>query len=506
MNHETAPRRGRFAAWLCCGFCLATISNSDAQVMLSPAFEKPDIVADELKTEDHIVIHPQSQPDPMLRHRLWPAPEKRRQRPAMTAVNRALLLVAQVPASQKRHFLEHFEEWSKVPFYEIPIAEAKASYGPFETAIGVLRDGENWMDLRYDLGIEDMSTSEKLGTLLPEYQEMRDLARLLCIRARVAAAEDRWDDAISELRLGFRLSEVASHSTDVLLGRLVGAAIAGVMLDSIESMIQDPDCPNLYWALAALPVDRLFEMREAIEYESTLAYHVGSVAGLGELPGDIIGPEMSLIRIKEIVDAFSTSFSMTAKPEGVATWSQMTSGVHLAMMVGPSRELLAESPDWKNRVAQLSDAEAVLRASDFELSRIRDRWLAWALLPSTYRHDYSEQRQSAMNLSYSTVTLGGQLARRMLPAVDRAAAVGLDMKQQHHRLVTLEALRMHAAQSGSLPANLQTLLPVPAWHDPIAQKPFLYVRHSPSEASLTCVPGARKRDDITIKIKLENHQ
>ena len=154
----------------------------------------------------------------------------------MVAVNRALLLVAQVSAKQKRQFLESYDKWSVVPIDDVPTDKAKASYQAFEVAIGVLRSGENWMDLRYDLGLEDMSSQEKTATLLPEYQEMRDLARLLCMRARVASAEKRWDDAISDLRLGFRLSEVASHGTDTLLSRFTRKKSDDAVIESYSNM------------------------------------------------------------------------------------------------------------------------------------------------------------------------------------------------------------------------------------------------------------------------------
>ncbi|QDV41892.1 hypothetical protein Enr13x_17350 [Stieleria neptunia] len=494
---------GKPVVILCCFAAAVWTQLSHGQVMRSPAIEKSETVVEPASPSPPLVLHARQQSDPPLRYRLWPAPERRRPRGAMVAVNRSMLLVAQVSAKQKRDFLDRYDAWSQMPLDELPVEQAKASCLPFETAIGVLRTGENWMDLKYDLGLEDMSFSEKLGTLLPELQESRDLARLLCMRARVAAAEHRWTDAVDDLRLGFRLSEITAHSTNTLLSRLIGIAISESLLETIESMIQQPDCPNLYWALAGLPVDRLFEMREAIEYESTVAYHAGILAGLDELPDEIIGEARALNRLKELSDVIATMYDSVNTPAETTWLHQLSTGVLITMMVQPSRQLLLENDDWKERVDELSDAEAVLRASDFELSRIRERWLAWSLLPSDLWDVSKAERDAAMKVSTDTVTLGGQLARVMLPSFQTATSSGLDVKQQHHRLLTLEALRMHAAETGALPEAIDNLTPVPAWLDPISRKPFVYLRQTPTEATLSRAAGRRNKENLTLSINLQ---
>ncbi|WP_182868502.1 hypothetical protein [Stieleria mannarensis] len=490
-------------AVICAVASLLVVTPSRGQVMLSPAFTQGDQAATETETSTTVRLHPRRQSDPMLEYRLWPAPEKRRPRPVMVAVNRALILVAQVSPTKKREFLERYDTWTSLPIDQLPIDEARESYGPFETAIGVLRTGETWMGLDYDLGMAEMSAEDRVSTLLPEFQEMRDLARLIALRTRVAAAQGRWGDAVADLRLGFRLSQAASHSTDTLLGRLIGTAISETMFKTIESMIQQPECPNLYWALAGLPADQLFDFREAMEYESTLSSHLGIIAGLDELPDSVIGEQEALLRLKKITHAFATMFHPSGGATENTSLRQMTTGFQIALMVGPARQLLSNDPDWSDRVDELSDAEAVLRASDFELARIRDAWLAWALLPPELWDEAEARRRSAMTAAVQPRTLGGQLARMMTPSVSAAMSVPLDVRQQLHRLLTLEALRMHAAENAALPETLTDLTPVPAWHDPRIRRSFQYARHSETEATLSMAEGPRSRDDITLNIKLE---
>ncbi|MCO8124688.1 hypothetical protein NHH03_23315 [Stieleria sp. TO1_6] len=488
---------------VCLAICLASNSIGHSQVMLSPTFQQYQPAEAANVAPRTIQLAAQQQPDPLLRYRLWPAPEYRRPRPAMVAVNRALLLVSQVSPREKRQFLQQYDQWSASAIDEIPLEQAKAICQPFATAISVLRSGENWMDLAYDLGIEEMSTREKAATLLPEYQEMRDLARLLSLRVKVAAAEQRWEDAIADLRLGFRLSEIASHATDTLLGRVIGIAIANVMMETIEVIISQPDCPSLYWALAGVPIERMTEMRQALEYESTLASQLGNIAGLPALTNQMIGQDAAVVRLKEILDAYATDFQSTSPTSQNVVLRQLSTGLYVAMMVPMSRELLSHSPDWKDRVADLSDAEAVLRASDFELARIRDRWLAWSSLPQRQRNQIRDIRDTQMTTVSDSNTIGAQFARQLLPAVDQAFAAATEARQRHHRLISLEALRLHAGQTGELPESIQNLSPVPAWDDSLSETPFEYVRKSATHATLSRARGLRNQDDLVVEIHLQ---
>ena len=182
---------------------------------------------------------------------------------------------------------------------------------------------------------------------------------------------------------------------------------------------------------------------------------------------------------------------------------QLSSGIYITMMVQPSRELLAESPLWKNRVAELSDAEAVLRASDFELARIRENWLAWSSLPPELWKDYDQEINEALNVATSPITVGATFARIMLPSVRRAATIGLEAKQKHHRLITLEALRMNVSRADSLPETIDRLSPVPAWKDPLTGESFDYVRKSKTRATITRTGGSQNQDDLKLDIILK---
>jgi hypothetical protein len=91
-----------------------------------------------------------------------------------------------------------------------------------------------------------------LGYLLPEMQSIRELARNQRIRCRLAIAENRIPDAIEIIAQQVTLSHHLGMD-DFLVSNLVGCAALRIALDDTMLLIQHPDCPNLYWALAQLP-------------------------------------------------------------------------------------------------------------------------------------------------------------------------------------------------------------------------------------------------------------
>ena len=83
-------------------------------------------------------------------------------------------------------------------------------------------------------------------------QQLRSLARALKVRFRAEVALGRFDDAIRTAKTMFAMSRhLGEHPT--LIGDLVGMAIASMAIGPLEEMLEQPGCPNLYWALTNLP-------------------------------------------------------------------------------------------------------------------------------------------------------------------------------------------------------------------------------------------------------------
>src|SRR5437763_10364112 len=94
--------------------------------------------------------------------------------------------------------------------------------------------------------------TDGIGVLLPDVQKIRALAAALQERFRVEVAQRRFDDALPTAKTMFAISRhMGEHPT--LIGDLVGIAIASITIGPLEDMLEQPGCPNLYWALTNLP-------------------------------------------------------------------------------------------------------------------------------------------------------------------------------------------------------------------------------------------------------------
>src|SRR5262249_35536224 len=107
--------------------------------------------------------------------------------------------------------------------------------------------------------------TDGISLLLPDLQKMRELARGLQERFREELAQRRFDDALVTAKTMFALSRhMGEHPT--LIGGLVGIAIATVAIGPLDEMLEQPGCPNLYWALTSLP-HPLISMEKGMEGE-----------------------------------------------------------------------------------------------------------------------------------------------------------------------------------------------------------------------------------------------
>src|SRR6516162_8194917 len=94
------------------------------------------------------------------------------------------------------------------------------------------------------------------------------LAAALQVRFRGEVAGKHFDDAVRTAKTMFALSRhLGEHPSAI--ANMVGLWVAHLSLSTLEEMIQQPGCPNLYWALTDLPCP-LVDLRKGVQGERTL--------------------------------------------------------------------------------------------------------------------------------------------------------------------------------------------------------------------------------------------
>ena len=103
---------------------------------------------------------------------------------------------------------------------------------------------------------------------MDELGPLQDLAAALHVRFRADVAGPHFDDAIGHAKTMFALArQLGEHPTEV--ADLVGLWVAHLGLGTLEEMVQQPGCPNLYWALTDLPVP-LVDLRKGMQGDRTI--------------------------------------------------------------------------------------------------------------------------------------------------------------------------------------------------------------------------------------------
>src|SRR5262249_35127270 len=105
--------------------------------------------------------------------------------------------------------------------------------------------------------------------VLPEIQQIRNLATALAVRCRGQIVDKDFDGAIHTLKTIFALARHTGEHPTIISG-LVGVAIAQVGCNVLEELIQQPDVPNLYWAITDLP-SPLVDNRRGVSADRMMA-------------------------------------------------------------------------------------------------------------------------------------------------------------------------------------------------------------------------------------------
>jgi hypothetical protein len=123
-------------------------------------------------------------------------------------------------------------------------------------------------------------SEQGFGTLLPHLASLRDIGRILKVRALREIEQGKIDDALKTIRLGNELADrIANEPT--LISCLVSLRITAMMNDCLREIMNRPDAPNLFWALTEFP-SRKPMLRQSFKGEGT-GWLVASGANLAEL-------------------------------------------------------------------------------------------------------------------------------------------------------------------------------------------------------------------------------
>jgi hypothetical protein len=403
-----------------------------------------------------LTVQPKAAPKPALKYQLLP--ELREMKPGNPILEYTRCFAEQHNFWRTKESIANREKWQTMPLRDLPVKEIRQSYGytqgrgPLSFADAAARlETPDWQILM-------RLKSDGVNTLLPDVQGLRELAGALKVRFRVEIAERHFDDAIVTAKTMLALARHFNEHPTVI-GDLVGIAIASLALGTVDEMIEQPGCPNLFWALTDLP-SPFIDIRKGVQGDRVMIE--------AEMPGLSDREPMTDAQVRKIVQRLQKAINGPKDPEdAVSKWveGRAKDKEH----VRAARKRLVEaltSPD-ATRFDSFPPLQIVLLDAKLDYEIVRDEVMKALTLP------YWQARRILESIPPIPV----EKQTPLLMLLSRFDGVKMAQGRVDQRIALLrcvEALRIYAAEhDGKLPAKLDDI-PLPLPVDPATGKPFSY--------------------------------
>ena len=348
--------------------------------------------------------------------------------------------------------LQRREKLLVMPLKELPAQELQ-DYGGFalsQADWAARLDKPDWQILQ-------KLKTDGISLLLPDLQMMRVLASALKVRFRAEVALGRFDDALRTAKTLFAMSRHV-YENPIFIADLVAIAAANAAIGPLEEMLEQPGCPNLYWALTNLP-SPLVPLDKGAEGER--ASLAGEFRDLDE------SAPMSPEQIEKFiahVDHILTEGKPLKPGDGLRGF--LDPRAKDKGKVSAARRRLVEVGFSEERLLRFPADQVILLDEKREFEVRRDDLMKTIALPlwqaEVLGHEYKRGKEPA------------PFADAFIPALHRVHRMQARLDQRIALLRHVEALRLYAAEhDGALPVKLSEIS-VPLPDDPVTGKPFRY--------------------------------
>ena len=343
--------------------------------------------------------------------------------------------------------IEKREKWLVAPLAELAGEKELIGYGGSSSKQA---DHAAHLDA-VDWAILSQLQREGIYLLLPDVQQLRELASVLKLKLRGEVARGEFDAAVRTAKVMFALAR-AFEDHPTLIGQLVGIAITSMTLDALEEFVRQPAAPNLFWPLADMPTP-FISLRKGMQGERTWLGKQYDVLA----KADVV-PEAELKRLADTL----TPILQFEGSKRHATWLNWTAQAADAATVKDARARLVAFGHAADAVGKLPPVQVVM-ADDFtRYLALQDDLMKWMNQPYWKLPAEFDSGRAA--------GIFGELPASMLKVKQSQARV----QQRFALLGVIEAVRLYAgANDGKVPASLDAVkLPLPS--DPFTGKPFAY--------------------------------
>ena len=434
-------------------------------------------------------LHPAAVPVPALEYRLLAGPLGREPGNAAPLYGTAVLLLAGDERCKEVNRV--FSGWLDTPLEALPLDEVRRALdGKIGSALHYVELAARRQRCEWDPPLE-----EGAAMAMPELGHLRDLGRLEALKARLAIAEGRNDDALAALRTGMEMARQVAQGPTLIHG-LVGIAMANITRGQVEELVQARGAPNLYWALTMLPRPPI-DLRNALEREvENLSLFVAPE--LLDIDAVARSPEQWRALLWKVYTQASLYLDGSA-----AFGAELPRVVGAMKHYGQSRDYLLSRGRSAEQVDAMPVAEVIVRALVGQYLEAAHENAKVAYLPC-WQMDAAVTRELRLGQDMWKQPPGLALAAAVMPAARRASLTAAMLQRRVDILRCAEAVRAYAAaHEGRLPASLSDVTEVPIPLDPVTGQAFEYELTGDRAVLVAPVPfGGRPADAIRYELTI----
>lgn len=296
-----------------------------------------------------------------------------------------------------------------------------------------------------------------------ELGPLQVLAQALHVRLRAEVSEHQYEDAIRTAKTMFALGRHLGEYPSGLANQ-VGLWVVRLGLSSLEEMVQQPGCPNLYWALADLPCP-LVDLRKGAQGDRTQA-----ATHLRPIRSDTV---MTDAELETCVGHLSGMLGFAREQAGHPPQSlraRLAARANDPKHLEGARRRLVEVGTATELVAKLTPSQLILLDEKLTYEMKRDARIRLLALP-LWRINSPVGRDASPPGSNEAPD---GLFDGLLPHVIELRRAQGALQQEIALLQHVEALRIHATgHADRLPSALSEVS-VPLPNDPFTGQPFEY--------------------------------
>ena len=450
---------------------LVLVALSGTVVFAQPAKDAPPGMQPAAPTVEvrALALAPAAAPVPALKYELLPRLRDRVAGNSVLDYHRAYILRPSWPRDPKesQKLEESLAAWEESPIDKLPIEEVKKYLATHSQSFRTL-DVAVKAD-RCDWELTGRLSVSNIDLLLHQAQTFRELARAQKLRIRVDLAEKDHDTAVRDLQTGFRLGKDVGEGPTLIMS-LVGVAITNIFLGEVEHLMQQPNGPNMYWALTTLPRP-LIDPRPALEGESRLFDNMfPNAKAIEKRP---VSADRANMVLEEMMNAFAT---IDRPDDAKVRLGGIGMAGYVALQAPAARKQLVALGWAAEMVEKMPPAQVVaLRGITAYRVFTDDQAKCFSLPYPAACAELVKVRERAEKLKKESSDALIAMFSLTLPAVEKLHEAHARTARRVAALRAVEAIRLHAAaNAGQLPKTLADVKVVPVPEDPYTLKPFEY--------------------------------